>query len=419
MSKMTSLMQCVLLVVGMSGWQVGRATEGGDRLCEVMVVSRHGVRSPTTPLSEIAPFSDQAWPRWPVAPGLLTPHGRILMVLMGRYYSARFRAEGLWDGQPAAQAEAIYACSDDAQRTIASAEALAEGVLGRPGLHVEVLPHNYGEVSPKSPYGNSGGSAPALTIAAVRSRYSDDLPGLVRAYQRQFETLGAILGRPTEWMHDAGPSGPGVPRGKVTGPLSLASNLVEDLVLEYAEGIPAVGWGRMTREQLADCYILHALQFDFTERTLTAAQAGSSVLANRIICSLDQATSGQAVSGAFGPLGTKLVIVGTHDGNLANLAGLLGVSWIADGLGNSPTLPGGALVLELWRHGDGSSGVRGYYMAQTLDQMRAAQPLDLSTPPAVATLMLPGGTSGQDNEAPLNRFESQWRKVLDARQAAR
>jgi len=186
-------------------------------------------------------------------------------------------------------------------------------------------------------------------------------------------------------------------------------------VLEYADGQPEVGWGRMTRERLADCYILHALRFDLMQRTFYIAQVEASNLAAHLSRSFEQTASGRPVAGAFAPLGACLVIEVGHDGNLANLAGLLGLSWSVDDLPNSPTLPGGALVFELWQHPlDQRFFVRAYYMAQTLDQMRAAQPLTTQAPPAIAPLFIPGCSSaGSDFDAPLEQVQSLLQRVID------
>ncbi|KGT85861.1 6-phytase, partial [Xanthomonas vasicola] len=44
-----------------------------------IVLVRHGIRAPTQSSSELDRYSAQPWPRWPVAPGRLTPHGRAVM----------------------------------------------------------------------------------------------------------------------------------------------------------------------------------------------------------------------------------------------------------------------------------------------------------------------------------------------------
>src|SRR5579885_3502810 len=68
---------------------------GPLQLKYVVIVTRHGVRSPTWDADRMNQYSTQPWPDWGVAPGCLTPHGRALMKLMGAYYREWFSKEGL------------------------------------------------------------------------------------------------------------------------------------------------------------------------------------------------------------------------------------------------------------------------------------------------------------------------------------
>lgn len=73
---------------------------------------------------------------------------------------------------------------------------------------------------------------------------------------------------------------------------------------------------------------------------------------------------------------------------------MLGLNWIVDGHSDD-TPPGGALVFELWQATDGAYSVRVYYTAQTLQQMRQAQPLTSANPPVrvpVLCRVVEGGT---------------------------
>src|SRR6266481_8921923 len=44
-------------------------------LLSAVIVSRHGVRSPTAVTPPLASIAADPWPRWPVPPGYLTPRG--------------------------------------------------------------------------------------------------------------------------------------------------------------------------------------------------------------------------------------------------------------------------------------------------------------------------------------------------------
>jgi 4-phytase/acid phosphatase len=177
------------------------------------------------------------------------------------------------------------------------------------------------------------------------------------------------------------------------GPLYTASTLSENLLLEYTEGMEKVnvGWGCVGRPELESLMSLHAAATDFSQRTPEIARAQAWLLLDRVRASLEQAADGKAVPGAFGrPTDRALFLVG-HDTNQENVAGLLNLTWIVDGR-RDDTPPGGALVFELWRsRATGAYSVRAFYTAQTLDEMRAATPLDMgSNSPARAALFIPG-----------------------------
>jgi 4-phytase/acid phosphatase len=194
--------------------------------------------------------------------------------------------------------------------------------------------------------------------------------------------------------------------------------ITDALLLEYADGKPSadVGWGRVTGQTLTDLLALHELYFDLVCRTRYMAQVEGSNLASHIVDTLEQGALGQPVPGALGPSGERVVVIGGHDGNIANMGGLLGLNWWAPGTQANPMLPGGALIFELWARGGQADRfyVRTSYVCQTLEQMREATPLTPDNPPSVAPIFVPGcsgATPGYD--APLDAFVRQARLAID------
>ena len=72
-----------------------QANVSADRLRFVLILSRHGVRSPTWTNARLDEYSLQPWPTWPVAPGKLTQHGKRLLTLFGQYDRASLADQGL------------------------------------------------------------------------------------------------------------------------------------------------------------------------------------------------------------------------------------------------------------------------------------------------------------------------------------
>ena len=87
----------LLLAMGLASCSAAALAEGapGEELKFAVVVSRHGVRSPTWTLERLNQYSTSPWPDWGVAPGELTVHGRALMSIMGGFYRDHFSSKGL------------------------------------------------------------------------------------------------------------------------------------------------------------------------------------------------------------------------------------------------------------------------------------------------------------------------------------
>jgi 4-phytase/acid phosphatase len=173
-----------------------------------------------------------------------------------------------------------------------------------------------------------------------------------------------------------------------------------------------VGWGCVTSANLRSLIDLHTAATDFTLRTPALARVQASNLLDHIVRSLQQAAENKQIAGAPGkPTDRALFLIG-HDTNLTSIAGLLGLTWIADGR-RDDTPPGGALVFELWKERKGGEfSVRTYFTVQSLEQMRSSTELNMSNPPPRVPVFLPG-CSGKDISCPWPSFQKALRSVID------
>jgi 4-phytase/acid phosphatase len=369
--------------IASAAWPAGAASL---QLKYVVIVSRHGVRSPTWDPARLNQYSAQPWPDWGVAPGELTPHGRDLIKILGHYYREWLTGEGLYSQAGCQDAGRIYIWADIDQRTVETGRAFAESLL--PGCGVPI--HSQPDHLRDPVFEGVGRAAPELAAQAVRRRLGP-LPQAALA-DLQFILTGD-RGSPGKLMES--PVGVEVTAKSVvlTGPLATGSSLSEDLLLEYLNGMQGadLGWGRLTKENLFRVLELHKDYAELMRRTPELARARGSNLLAHVLCSMEQAVSGKPTPGALGNLGDALLVLSGHDTNLSNLSGALGISWHLPGYQPDDTPPGGALIFSLWRNpATGEYCVKTQYLAQTLDQMRNGEKLTVNAPPESQEIPIPG-----------------------------
>jgi 4-phytase/acid phosphatase len=401
----------LLSIIVASPFCLAAQTQPSDQELQfVVIVSRHGVRSPTGKTDQLNQYSSQPWPAWSVPPGYLTEHGARLMTIFGAYDRAWLVKDRLLSDEGCADAEHITILADSDQRTRETGKALAAGLMPACAIAVHAL--DEGTPDPLFHPLQAGVGRPdkLLATAAVSGRIGGNPAGLVEAYRPQLQAMEEVLtgcnsGAPCASSMTAHPRaslfdlpssiapGKGDHLVELRTPLGISATLSENLLLEYTEGMNKmqVGWGRVNEDKLRELLQLHTASSDLERRTGYLAREQASNLLAHILDSMRQAISQKPVAGALTrPVDKLLVLVG-HDTNLANIAGDLNLSWLIDGR-RDDTPPGGALIFELWKSKSRMDQeiVRAFYTTQTLDQMRDTIQLTLATPPERVPLFIPG-----------------------------
>lgn len=378
---------------------VAASPAASPQLRYVVIVTRHGVRSPTWTNDRLNQYSAEPWPDWGVPPGILTPHGRALMQLMGAYYRAWLASEHLLRPQGCGDAGRIYIHADTDQRTLETGHALAETLLPGCAIAVHSVPKGSRDPLFSSAATGSGMQDGETAVRAVQDRLGENSRHFLDLHRAAFEALQSVLVgggsapakliQPPEEL-SVSTKGTSI---QLSESLSVASTLGEDLLLEYTNGMQGkdLGWGRFDADKLFRILELHALSSDLTRRTPSLARASGSNLLDHVLLSMEQAATGKAVPGALGPPETSVLILSGHDTNLSNLSGMLGLSWHLPGYQPDDTPPGGALIFSLWQQPDSATYfVQTEYLAQTLDQMRSSTSLTLGAPPAEQDVTVAG-----------------------------
>lgn len=376
----------------------------GDQLQQVVILSRHGVRSPLSSNASMAVYAAKPWPDWPVPPGYLTPHGKELMRILGGYYRDYYAHAGLLHAGRC-DGDEVYVWADTDERTLRTAEGLVAGIA--PGCRVTIHSKPIGE-SDLLFHPKVSSDQAKQAACEVQNRITKEwgsLDGLRQHYVKPLTQLQGILNCCAPSLcQPAGPPctllnlpqsitpGKGDSAVKIEGTFSVGSTTAETLDLEMAQGMLGAGWGNATPDNVSESMKIYTASYEYNERTPYVGQVQASKLGLKILEMLEQAGGKNKLSFLVG-----------HDTNVSSVAGLLQLSWNpTPSFQPNDTPPGGALAFELWeRAGSKKRYVRAAFISLTLPQMGIESPLSPENPPVHAKVSI-AGCGG--NDCPFERF---------------
>lgn len=396
-SRRSSLSLLALLLLSVPARSQKSAAPEEDQIQAVIVLARHGVRAPIESETRSGAYNAQPWPKWPVAPGVLTPHGAQALKVLGEYYRSRYP---LLLQNLSCNHSGIYVEANTTQRTIASGKAMVSGLA--PECEIDVHSRTN---APNPLFGPSSSSFVdgQKVVDATMGRMADQPNWFTNAFARPLGKMHYVL---TDCSGaDCDTSKPDfrtviVNRGisakrdpRTDNPVTLGADFAENFLLEYTDGLPMeqVGWGRVDRRALDDLMEMNTRYHDFMLRTPYGAQVAASDLAAHIRDTIVSIASGERVPGQLGTPQDHFFLLDGHDSNLSWLGGLLRLDWLLPDQTLNATPPGSALVFEVhYGKATHTRTVQVFFISQTLDQMRFLRPLTGAEKPSVAPVFVPG-----------------------------
>lgn len=383
---------CALWALLLTPVATQAAPQSSPRVERLVLLMRHGVRSPLDGEVPPATRTGRPWPHWEAPAEQVTPHGVAALRALAKADRRWFQAAGLLADKGCPDAATLRLWTNSSPRTIASGEAYAAGLA--PGCALAIGHRPIGENDPIfEPLGAHPKSFDAGQAVESILRYTGGVDALAKRHAAGLALLERVLACPSGPCSPVEPSavratedGHGI---DLKGPIRAASGTAQVLMLQYLEGLPMakVGWGRATPAQLAALGAVHGALFDVFSRPAYMAAFQMAPTVDRIARDLT-ADAAPAIDLLFG-----------HDTNVAALAAVLGVPVQAPGFAANDPSPGGGIAIALVPTPDGGKAVRLWYRSQSAADIRAARDRTTWTP-----LRLEGCDQGRDHRCPLPQF---------------
>lgn len=441
MQKLPNLVSVLVCLIACLAFYAcgGNDSDSEADLISVVVISRHGIRSPISPLDQYTQRS-QGFPRWPApadVAGNLSTVGQQNVARLGAWYRDFYSAQGLLLARGSCPSDdTVFVYADVFERTISTARGYLQGLFqgdptpdcGVPVIHSDL---------PLDPYIATAYTGvckidSAVDLTAFNAAIGGSPDSLVRAYASELQKLQSVTqccqpeacGNPSSTSCSLLELPNEVSVNPITGAIgfgakslfTVADALTETFELEYAQGMSVgdcaatqgaecVGWGAITPKDLYDLTKLHAMNINLYTGLPSVAQVGSTNLMWQLTGTMEQALSGVKSPDILAPVKSRFTMFVAHDENLSAIGAFLGgVEWKAEGFQQNDPGPAGALVFELHQiRESGALVVRLFYVIASLDQMRNGTTLTLQSPPQRIHLEIPACGS---RDCPYEQFKA-------------
>ncbi|MCH4018904.1 MAG: histidine-type phosphatase [Prevotella sp.] len=421
MKKFNSLLLLLLLLPSFLMAQLQRSEAFHDKyqLKEVVVLSRHNIRSPlSTNGSTLSKMTPHEWTKWSSAASELTLKGGILETEMGEFFRKWTINEGLFKENDVPTLEEVNVYANSMQRCIATAQYFTGGFMPVANLRVNhrYLPSKMDPVfNPRLTKVNDSFKIEAMKeINAMGGK--EGLTGVNKKLKNSYRIIEEVLDMKQSPYYKNGEIKDFadndtkiiLEKGKepgMTGSLKNANSASDAFILQYYEepnGLKAAFGHKITRE---DWTKIARIKDVYGDVLFTAPIVAVNVAHPLLQYIFDELNSD----------GRKFTFLCGHDSNIASVDAALGVSKYS--LPNSiekVTPIGCKLVFEKWIDKTGHEYIAMNLVYQSTDQLINNTPLDLENPPQVFSLCLKGLTKNNDGLYTFDDVNNHFEQAINA-----
>ncbi len=394
--RMMALLVCAVLLCASAGnCCAGEPDDSDYRLRQVVILSRHHIRSPLSDKgSIIRDITPHDWFEWTSNPGELSVRGAMLEMTMGEYFRLWLEKEGLFPEDDIPGDGAVRFCANGLQRTQASAGFFSAGLLPEAAVSVErrvEFNEMDGLFLPLILFMNEAYARDVLNEVAERGGgeglrgYREslgealallmDVTDMEESEAYLSGAFGDLLEDETEMFLFEGDT------PALSGPIRIANSVADALILQYYEE-PDERKAAFGHELSMDDWKTIGSVLGTYEKILFTAPLLAVNLAHPMLEELYAELNTQ---------GREFTFLCGHDCTIASVLAALGVEDYELPGAIEPTTPIGVKVaFERWVNGRGESFFKVELIYQSTEQLRSIQPLSPEAPPMIIPLFFEG-----------------------------
>ena len=415
------LLVAVLMGPAISSAQVERSAAFREKyqLKEVVVLSRHNIRSPlSTTGSVLGKMTPHQWTDWSANTSELTLRGGALETMMGQYFRKWLVAEGLFVENAVPSADEVYVYANSMQRTIATAQYFTSGFMPVANLtiHHRMAPSKMDPVfCPQLTKVSDEFSQQA--VQQIKAMFGNKgLEAITDSLQTAYKTLASVLdfkqspayksGELTAFdQHDLKLL---FQKGKepgMTGGLKVATTASDALILQYYEEADAKKAAFDHTISQKEWEQIACIKDVYGDVLFTAPSIAYNVAHPLLVYLNDELNIPNR----------KFTFLCGHDSNIASVNAALEVENYE--LPNSiekKTPIGGKLVFEKWIDQDDNEYIAVNLVYQSTEQLQKLQLLDIKNPPMAYPLRLKNLPLNKDGLYSFEDVQSRFEKAITA-----